>query len=231
MTVTEALLWVALPYVSTAIFIGGLIWRYRRDQFGWTSRSTQLLESRLLAPGSILFHYGALAAIGGHFLGILVPETLTNALGITEAYYHIISAGAGTVASIALVAGLVILIYRRVTIRRVWVTTTYLDIAVYILLAVVILLGVWDTVATNTVGGGYDYRSTVAVWFRSLAIFQPNPSVMKSVPMFYQIHASIAWALYALWPFSRLIHAFSYPFQYLGRPYILYRRRFAAGRR
>jgi respiratory nitrate reductase gamma subunit len=231
MTVTEALLWVALPYVSTAIFIGGLIWRYRRDQFGWTSRSTQLLESRLLAPGSILFHYGALAAIGGHFLGILVPETLTNALGITEAYYHIISAGAGTVASIALVAGLVILIYRRVTIRRVWVTTTYLDIAVYILLAVVILLGVWDTVATNTVGGGYDYRSTVAVWFRSLAIFQPNPSVMKSVPMFYQIHASIAWTLYALWPFSRLIHAFSYPFQYLGRPYILYRRRFAAGRR
>jgi respiratory nitrate reductase gamma subunit len=231
MTVTEALLWVALPYVSTAIFIGGLIWRYQRDQFGWTSRSTQILESRLLAPGSILFHYGALAAIGGHFLGVLVPETLTNALGITEAYYHIISAGAGTIASIALVAGLVILIYRRVTIRRVWVTTTYLDIAVYILLTVVILLGVWDTVATNTVGGGYDYRSTVAVWFRSLAIFQPNPSVMKSVPMFYQIHASIAWLLYALWPFSRLVHAFSYPFQYLGRPYILYRRRFAAGRR
>jgi respiratory nitrate reductase gamma subunit len=231
MTVTEALLWVALPYVSTAIFIGGLIWRYQSDQFGWTSRSTQILESRLLAPGSILFHYGALAAIGGHFLGILVPETLTNALGITEAYYHIISAGAGTVASIALVAGLVILIYRRITIRRVWVTTTYLDIAVYILLTVVILLGVWDTVATNTVGGGYDYRSTVAVWFRSLAIFQPNPSVMKSVPMFYQIHASIAWLLYALWPFSRLVHAFSYPFQYLGRPYILYRRRFAAGRR
>jgi respiratory nitrate reductase gamma subunit len=231
MTVTEALLWVALPYVSTAVFVGGLIWRYRTDQFGWTSRSTQLLESRLLAPGSILFHYGALAAIGGHALGILVPETLTNTLGITEAYYHIISAGAGTVASVALVAGLVILIYRRVTIRRVWVTTTYLDIAVYILLTVVILLGVWDTVATNTLGGGYDYRATVAVWFRGLAIFQPNPSVMKSVPMFYQIHASIAWLLFALWPFTRLVHAFSYPFQYLGRPYILYRRRFAAGRR
>lgn len=231
MTVAEALLWVALPYVSITIFIGGLIWRYRRDQFGWTSRSTQILESRLLAPGSILFHYGALAAIGGHALGILVPESLTSALGITEAYYHIISAGAGTIASIALVVGLVILIYRRVTVRRVWVTTTYLDIAVYILLTLVIVLGVWDTVATNTLGGGYDYRKTVAIWFRSLAIFQPQPAVMKSVPMFYQIHATIAWFLYALWPFTRLVHAFSYPIQYLGRPYILYRRRFAVGRR
>ena len=231
MTVTDALLWVALPYVSTTIFVGGLIWRYRHDQFGWTSRSTQLLESRLLAPGSILFHYGALAAIGGHVLGILVPANLTNALGITEAHYHIISASAGTTASIALVVGLVILIYRRITVRRVWVTTTYLDIVVYILLTVVILLGVWDTVATNTLGGGYDYRRTVAVWFRSLAIFQPQPAVMVSVPIFYQIHATSAWILYALWPFTRLVHAFSYPFQYLGRPYILYRRRFATGRR
>jgi len=231
MTVTEALLWVALPYVATAIFIGGLIWRYRRDQYGWTSRSTQLLESRLLAPGSILFHYGALAAIGGHMLGILVPSSVTGALGITEAYYHIISAGAGTIASIAVVVGLVILIYRRLTIRRVWVTTTYLDIAAYTLLTVVILLGVWDTVATNTIGGGYDYRHTVAVWFRSLIIFQPDPAVMKSVPLFYQIHATIAWFLYALWPFTRLVHAFSYPIQYLGRPYILYRRRFATARR
>ncbi len=231
MTVTEGLLWVALPYVSIAIFIVGLIWRYRRDQYGWTSRSTQVLENRLLAPGSILFHYGALAAIGGHFLGILVPETLTNALGITEPYYHVVSAGAGTVASVALVIGLVILIYRRVTVHRVWVTTTYLDIAVYIMLTVVIVLGVWDTVATNTVGGGYDYRSTVAVWFRSLVIFQPKPQLMVSVPMFYQIHASIAWVLYALWPFTRLVHVFSYPFQYLGRPNILYRRRFAPGRR
>lgn len=225
MSVNEALLWVALPYVATIMFIGGHIWRYRRDQFGWTCRSTQLLENRLLAPGSILFHYGALAAIGGHALGILVPAGVTGALGITEAYYHVISAGAGTIASIAVVAGLVILIYRRATVRRVWVTTTYLDIAAYILLTVVILLGVWDTIVTNTFGGGYDYRSTVAEWFRSLLIFQPKPALMVHVPALYQIHATSAWLLYALWPFTRLVHAWSYPFQYLGRPYILYRRR------
>lgn len=31
------------------------------------------------------------------------------------------------------------------------------------------------------------------------------------------------WPLYALWPFTRLVHAWSIPVQYLRRPYILYR--------
>jgi nitrate reductase gamma subunit len=223
--------WVIIPYVSVVLFVAGHVWRYRRDKFGWTCRSTQLLENRLLAPGSILFHYGTFAAILGHVAGILVPASVTAFFGITEAYYHGVSAGGGTVACIAVVAGLAILIYRRVTVRRVWVTTTYLDIVAYTLLTVVILLGVWDTVATNTLGGGYDYRATVAEWFRSLIIFDPQPDKMANVPWLYRIHVTSAWLLYAVWPFTRLVHVWSYPFQYLGRPYILYRRRFAPARR
>lgn len=34
------LLWGVLPYVVFLILIGGLIWRYRYDQFGWTTRSS-----------------------------------------------------------------------------------------------------------------------------------------------------------------------------------------------
>src|SRR5262249_2922235 len=148
--------------------------RYRRDQFGWTCRSTQTLESRWLAWGSNLFHYGALAAIAGHVLGILVPVSVTDFLHISEQYYHILSAGGGSVASVACLAGLAILIVRRVAVRRVWLTTTDVDLAVYALLAVVIVLGAWDTVITNTLGGGYDYRRTVAEWFRGLLVFNPQ---------------------------------------------------------
>ena len=32
-------------------------------------------------------------------------------------------------------------------------------------------------------------------------------------------------ALFALWPFSRLVHAFTAPLHYLFRPYIVYRSR------
>jgi nitrate reductase gamma subunit len=85
-------------------------------------------------------------------------------------------------------------------------------------------------VATNALGG-YDYRRTVAEWFRVLLVFNPQPHLMASAPLMYQVHSTAAWLLYALWSFSRLVHAWSVPFQYLGRPYILHRRRFAGARR
>ena len=80
----DLLLWVALPYLALAIFVVGHVWRYRRGQLTWTSRSTQILERRLLQVGSLLFHFGILAVIGGHVLGILVPSGVTEAVGIDE---------------------------------------------------------------------------------------------------------------------------------------------------
>ena len=57
------LLWVIFPYAAVATFIVGTWWRYRADQFGWTSGSTQLFERRILGWAGPLFHYGALAAV------------------------------------------------------------------------------------------------------------------------------------------------------------------------
>jgi nitrate reductase gamma subunit len=231
MTIWNTFLWVVLPYAALVLFVAGHVWRYRYDRFGWTSRSTQLLESRWLAWGSNLFHYGALAAIAGHVLGILVPNWLTSAVGITEFEYHLLSAVAGGAAGVICVAGLVILVIRRAAFARVRRTTTTVDVTVYALLAIVIGLGIGETLAVNAFGPGYDYRATVAIWFRGLFWLHPDPQLMTQAPLVYQVHAASAWALYALWPFSRLVHVWSLPWQYLGRPYILYRSRYAPARR
>jgi nitrate reductase gamma subunit len=228
LSTVDTFLWTVVPYVAIAIFITGHIWRYRRDQFGWTSHSTQLLERRLLGYGSVLFHYGALAAIAGHILGILIPKGVTNAVGIDEGAYHLLSALAGGVAGVVCLAGLLILSYRRISVRRVAVTTSYVDIAVYLLLFIVIGIGIGETLVVNAFGGGYDYRHTVAIWFRGIFALQDNASLMGTVPLVYQLHALSAWLLIVLWPFSRLVHAWSIPLQYIGRPYILYRRRYKA---
>jgi nitrate reductase gamma subunit len=226
-TAIHLLLWVALPYAAIAIFLAGHVWRYRTDQYGWTTRSTQILESRWLKWGSPLFHLGALAAIGGHVLGILVPEGWTSAVGVSEHSYHVLSAAAGTLAGVACGAGLGILIWRRIASPRVRVTTTRMDIVAYVLLAVVIGLGLAETIGRNTLGGGYDYRSTVGVWFRSIVFLHPEPDAMVGAPVMYQLHAAAAWLILLVWPFTRLVHAWSIPLQYVGRPYILYRRRWA----
>jgi nitrate reductase gamma subunit len=229
MSTTDIFLWLVVPYVAIAIFIVGHIWRYRRDQFRWTSQSTQLLERRLLKWGSPLFHYGTLAVIAGHVIGILIPETATRAIGINENIYHfIIAAIPGTIAGIACLLGFLILIYRRARFRRVAVMTSYIDLLIYALLLYLIVTGDIETVFHNLLAGGnaYDYRRTVSIWFRGVFALQDHARLMSTVPFVYQLHAVSSWAIIALWPFSRLVHAWSIPLQYLGRPHILYRRRY-----
>lgn len=50
---------------------------------------------------------------------------------------------------------------------------------------------------------------------------------LVGAPVMYQLHATAAWLILLVWPFTRLVHAWSIPLQYVGRPYILYRRRWA----
>lgn len=222
------ILWVGIPYACIAIFVVGHVWRARAGLLTWTTRSTQLLERRLLRVGSPLFHLGLLAVIGGHVLGILVPAAATDAAGVSEHAYHVVSVGAGTAAGIAMTLGLAILLYRRIHVARVRRTTTGVDRATYLLLGLVVVTGMWATVAVNLLGGGYDYRETVGPWFRSLFLLSPDPELMSEAPLIYQLHALAAFLLFALWPFSRLVHAWSAPVTYLRRSPILYRPRAGA---
>ena len=48
----DVFLWVIVPYLCLATFVVGHFWRYRYDKFGWTTRSSQLYEDRLLRLGS-----------------------------------------------------------------------------------------------------------------------------------------------------------------------------------
>ena len=228
MSAGEILLWVILPYVAIATFIVGHWWRYRTDQFGWTSASTQLLERKILGWASPVFHYGALAAIGGHVIGLMIPKSLTNAVGLPEETYRWISAIAGGLAGAACVVGFAGLVYRRSTNPRVRRATTRTDMAVYFLLTVLIGLGCWMTFGHNLLTKSpYDYRESIAHWWRSLFYLQPDVDAVKNANVVYQVHAVVAWAFWALFPFSRLVHAWSIPLQYLGRPWSLYRRRYA----
>src|SRR5699024_10034081 len=73
-TVLETFLWVIIPYMALAVFVLGHIWRFRRDRFGWTSRSSQIYESKLLRIGSPLFHYGIIFVFLGHVIGLGIPK-------------------------------------------------------------------------------------------------------------------------------------------------------------
>jgi nitrate reductase gamma subunit len=120
--------------------------------------------------------------------------------------------------------GMALLIYRRRTVGPVFSATTRMDKTMYAVLGTVIVLGLANTVVANLVGD-YDYREGVSVWFRGIFRLDPQPALMAAAPIGFKLHGLAAFALFALWPFTRLVHVFSAPVGYLTRPYIVYRSR------
>ncbi|WP_027331630.1 respiratory nitrate reductase subunit gamma [Mycolicibacterium tusciae] len=220
--------WDVVPYVTLAIVAVGIWWRYRYDKFGWTTRSSQLYESRLLRIGSPMFHFGILVVIAGHIIGLVIPESWTD-LVMTDHVYHIQAMVLGAVAGVTTLGGIALLVFRRRTTGPVFLATTVNDKVMYLVLVLAIVAGLSCTlIGATPVGAEHDYRESVSPWFRSIWILQPRGDLMVQAPLWFHIHVMIALVLFCLWPFTRLVHVFSAPIGYLFRPYIVYRTRDAA---
>lgn len=220
-------LWVVLPYVSFAILIVGLAWRYKTDQYGWTSRSSQWNEPTILRWASPLFHFGVLFVFVGHVMGLVIPKAWTQALGVSQHTYHLIATIPGSIAGVMTILGLALLIYRRLVVKSVRVATTRMDIVTYVMLCIPVLLGGAATLLNQVLGGheGYDYRETISVWFRSIFMLQPQAHLMVDVPLSFKLHIVAGLLLFCVWPFTRLVHAVSAPVGYVARPPVIYRSR------
>ncbi|WP_251552838.1 respiratory nitrate reductase subunit gamma [Neobacillus muris] len=220
----EQFLWVVLPYIVLTIFIGGHIYRYQHDQFGWTSKSSELLEKKLLRIGSNLFHWGIIFVFGGHVMGLLIPIEVYESMGVSEHQYHTIALIGGIPAGLAAAIGILILLYRRMTVRRLIATSTKGDWLTLVFLVIVILSGLSATFF-NIDSEGFDYRTTIGPWLRSILTFRANAGYMSEVPVWFKVHILAVLGIFAVWPFTRLVHVFSVPVRYLSRSYVIYRKR------
>ncbi|XJZ28848.1 respiratory nitrate reductase subunit gamma [Bacillota bacterium Lsc_1132] len=220
----DQFLWMIFPYIVLTIFIFGHIYRYNHDQFGWTSKSSELLEKKLLRLGSNLFHFGIIFVFFGHVAGLLIPVGVYESLGVSEQAYHTVALIGGIPAGIASVAGLIILSYRRITVRRIIATSTKGDYLAVIFLTIVALSGLAATFL-NIEPKGFDYRQTIGPWIRSVLLFHADASYLANVPVWFKIHLVAAMGIFAVWPFTRLVHVFSMPLRYLSRSYVIYRKR------
>ncbi|WDM24457.1 respiratory nitrate reductase subunit gamma [Paenibacillus polymyxa] len=220
----EQFLWVIFPYLCVVVFIVGHIFRYRNDQFNWTAKSSEFIEKKQLMIGSLLFHLGIIPVVMGHVSGLGIPKTWMHALGVNDHLYHIGAVYIGGIFGVMTFLGMLILTSRRFTIRNVRRLSTASDLIVNVLLLAIVCLGMFATLVTNAVQPEFDYRETISIWFRGLFIFRVDPTLMRDVPMSFKLHILMAFAIFAFWPFTRLVHVWSVPLNYVRRSYILYRR-------
>lgn len=220
-------LWGAFPWLAIAAFFVGIFWRWRTDQFGWTTHSSQIYESKLLRLSSPLFHWGMVFVVIGHLMGLAMPKSWTRAVGISDHAYHLIATIPGSIAAVAVVLGFCGLLYRRIVNRSVFLSTSKSDKVMYVFLGLALLSGTIATFSTQVFGGpqGYDYRETISPWLRDLIVFNIHPETMADVPWQFKLHVLAGFTIIAVWQYTRLVHAFSAPVGYVTRPYVVYRSR------
>ncbi|MDQ0158258.1 respiratory nitrate reductase subunit gamma [Alkalibacillus salilacus] len=220
----DQLLWVIFPYVCIAFFVFGHFYRYKHDQFSWTAKSSEFIEKKQLMIGSLLFHIGIIPVILGHIAGLGIPKEWMRAIGVNDHLYHLGAMYGGGFFGIVTLAGMLLLTTRRLTKSNVRKLSSFSDIAVNALLLFIVFMGIYATLVTNNVVHDFDYRSTISVWFRDLLILQPDPNLMTGIPLTFKLHVLFGFLIFAFWPFTRLVHVWSVPLNYVGRSYILYRR-------
>jgi len=210
--VSRDLLLVALPYASVAMFIAGVIWRFR---FTTTisSKSSQFLERRWLAWGTIPFHLGIIIVFAGHLLPLLAPNAWRTLVANPTALIAV--EAIGSAAAILCVVGLTILFVRRLGTDTVRAGSSIGDIAVLVLLIAQATLGL--SVASLHRWGAVWSIGTTVPYLRSLLIFSPDPTYVAGVPPLMQWHLAGAWVILALLPFTRLVHMLTVPLGYLMR--------------
>lgn len=216
--------WIILPYICLAVCVIGHIYRYRTDQFGWTAKSSEFVEKKQLRIGSMMFHIGVIPVIFGHIVGLGVPKEWLYAIGVSDHLYHIGAVYIGSIFGFLTIGGMIVLTSRRFTKKNVRKLSSVSDLVVNVLLLFIVFMGLYSTVVTNLVEPSFDYRSTISVWFRGVLLFSPDASFMADVPLSFKIHVLAGLGIFALWPFTRLVHIWSVPVNYLSRNNILYRK-------
>ena len=215
-------LWVVYPYVMLASFIIGNFVRFKYFHCSITAKSSEIFEKKKLMIGSITFHVGIILAFFGHCLGMLVPQSWTAFFGITEHMYHLYgSLMMGIPAGLLAFIGIAILTYRRMTVMRVFKTCDLNDIIIDWALLITIALGLSCTITGGFID--YNYRLTIGPWVRSLFTLHPQWQLMANVPLIYKVHILCGFAIFGYFPYTRLVHALTLPWQYIFRRYIVYR--------
>jgi len=214
------------PYLAGTVFLVGSLVRFDRDQFTWKAGSSQMLRTRHMAVASNLFHVGILGIFFGHLVGLLTPPEFFHAIGVSASAKQLLAIVAGGIFGLACFIGLVMLVHRRLTDPRVRATSTRMDIFVLVLLLAQLCLGLITLPVSLHHLDGANMLQLMS-WARNVVTFDPREAVgsLVGVSWLFKLHLLLGMSIFLVFPFSRLVHIWSAPVTYLGRPYQVVRQR------
>ncbi|NIA52981.1 respiratory nitrate reductase subunit gamma [Massilia sp. TW-1] len=215
------------PYIALAIFLLGSLIRFDREQYTWRSESTQVLHTGQLRLGSILFHIGIIGLLGGHAVGLLTPVWVWDALGVTHGAKQLFAMAAGGVMGTLCLAGILLLLARRLGNTRLRTATTFKDKIVLLWILGTLLVGLSSIFVS---AGHLDGHVMVLLmtWAQHIVTFRGDAAgFILDAPLVFKLHLFMGMSLFVIFPFTRLVHIWSGfgAVTYLGRAFQLVRPR------
>lgn len=213
------------PYIALTVFLLGSWLRFDREQYTWKSDSSQLLSKANMRLGSNLFHVGIIAIFFGHAVGLLTPHSVFKALGVSDMAHQMIAIWAGTIFGGMCLVGGVILWLRRMLNARVSAASRGSDkfILTWLLITLLIGLSTIPVSISHANHGNPGVMIALAEWVQSIVYLHPDPSLLNGVDTIFKVHLFFGMTVFLVFPFTRMVHVWSAPFGYVGRPYQIVR--------
>lgn len=214
------------PYFMFTVLILGSIIRFDRDPYSWRSKSSQLLRKNRLAVASNLFHVGILIVLAGHAAGLLTPIWIFDAMGISHGFKQLMAMVVGGLAGLLCLVGLLMLLYRRLFDSRIRATSSWRDISILVLLLAQLLLGLATIPLSAQHLDGMEMVKFMN-WVQHIVTFRPGAAeFIRDVHPIFKAHLILGQFIFLIFPFTRLVHAWSAPWGYIFRKqYQIVRRR------
>ena len=204
------------PYVAITVFFVGSLLRYDRDQYTWKASSSQLLRKKDMRLGSNLFHIGIIMLFFGHLAGLLTPQWAYHFL-MTAGQKQVMAMTAGGIFGLMCLAGMILLIRRRMTDPRIRATSQAADLPILLILCVQLVLGLL-TIPFSAQHLDGSSMVALASWAQHLVTFQGDAaSFVAGEAWVFKLHLVLGLTIFLLFPFTRLVHVWSVPIQYLSR--------------
>lgn len=205
------------PYIALAVLAIGTVLRFDREQYTWRTGSSQLLRRKQLVLGSILFHVGILLIFAGHFVGLLTPIVVWDALGVTHSAKQLLAIVAGGVAGAFCLVGGLLLLHRRLFDPRIRATSSFGDTAILVLLLVQLCLGL-ATIPLSLQHSDGSQMVKLMYWAQGIFMFQPDAAdYVADAHWIFKAHLTVGLTILLVFPFTRLVHMLSAPIWYLNR--------------
>ena len=215
------------PYICLVVFFVGSLIRFDREQYTWTSESSQLLRHGQLRWGSNLFHIGILGIFGGHLTGFLTPIAVWHAIGVSPAEKQMTAMVAGGIFGVMCMTGLAMLFLRRLSDPRIRTNSRPMDILVLVLLFAQVVLGLGGIPISAQHPDGSEMLKFME-WAQRIWTFRGGAAnLIADVSIVFKLHIVLGLTVFLVFPFTRLVHIWSgfASVFYLLRPYQVMRRR------